>query len=244
MRIVQLLILTFLLSACRTENDKMLGHWHSVPFEDGSFWTLDVTDSTTQTNRYNHSRYQQEYNRIFNYKGEEILWIDYEEYRNIEIKNDTLLLNEHFRFIRVKETHHLHDHFPNSLVHLNLPRSTKSSETELPYRKSQLSHIYIGPPKETEMHSELINLDSTCFQILDFIATGYSDLEMFARKEDEKLHEDENYWLIIHADSTTTQPTIDTLLTLLEPLGVINGFIISKYNYKLDRIEYEELNHR
>jgi hypothetical protein len=160
MRIVQLLILTFLLSACRTENDKMLGHWHSIPFEDGYFWTLDITDSTTQTNRYHHSRYQQEFDRIFNYKCEEILWIDYDEYRNIEIKNDTLLLNEHLKFIRVKETHHLHDHFPNSLVHLNLPRSTKSSETELPYRKSQLSHIYIGPPKETEMHSELINLDS------------------------------------------------------------------------------------
>lgn len=52
MRIVQLFFLILLLVSCRTETDELLGHWHSVPLEDRYFWTLDITDSTTQVNKF------------------------------------------------------------------------------------------------------------------------------------------------------------------------------------------------
>ncbi|WP_370089643.1 hypothetical protein [Ekhidna sp.] len=239
MRIFQLLVLTFLLSNCQPDEDRLIGHWESTPRDDGSYLTLDVTDSTTQVNKYDLFSYHQVFNRIYNHKNQEILVIDYEDYVDFKIINDTLFINENLKFFRREERNILRDHFPNSLVRLNLTSPTTNPKVELP-RPSQQAHLFIGPPYQ-HSKSYYYNADSTCFQTVDFIATSLIDLEYFVRQEDDKLSEVENNWLIIHADSTTSQATLDTLLSIIEPLDIVNGFIISRYNYELDELVYEEM---
>ncbi|MEQ8903984.1 hypothetical protein [Ekhidna sp.] len=239
MRIVQLLTLTFLLSNCQTKEDQLIGHWHSIPMEDGFYWTLDVTDSTSQVNKHDQFSYHQVFERVYNHEFREILVIDYESYVDFEVKNDTLFIDENLKFVRTEDPNYLRDHFPNSLVRLNLPKPTTNSKTKLP-RPSQQAHLFIGPPYQLS-ESYYYNADSTCFQTVDFIATSLTDLEYFVRQEDDKLSEVENNWLIIHADSTTSQATLDTLLSVVEPLGILNGFIISRYNYEHDTLEFEDL---
>lgn len=136
---------------------------------------------------------------------------------------------------------HLQDHFLGSQVELKLPKSSSNSVDSLIHRPSQISHLYIGPPKIRIRDYVMVNSDSTCIQLANFLVRGMKDLEYLAQQEVDKLSNNEKYWLVIHADSTTAQATIDSVKILLEPKEVINGFYVSRYNYELDRLEYEVL---
>lgn len=244
MRIVQLIILAYSLSACQTEKDKLIGHWHSVPLEDDYYWTLNISDSTTQVNKY--STGEPEFLRYHEETGEESIFFDFEGYPDFEIRNDTLFIDENFRFLRAQEKHHLNDRFPGSLVRLDLHKSTSNSKVDLP-RSSQLAHIYIGPPIKNVESIDLINPDSTFFQASGFLVIqgdrysifGYDHLKYFALYEAGR--HGSGFWLAIHANSTTSDTTIDRLQALLVSFEYINGFVVSRYNYELDQLEYEEL---
>lgn len=239
MRIVYISIIAFTLFACRTVPDELLGHWHSVPSEDGYYYTFDISDSTTLVNKYDLETGEPETNR-FDKNGNEEIVFRWESFHDYEIIYDTMILNEAYKFVKVKESNHLKDHFLNSKVRLQLPSSNIKSKPKLPYLPYQLSHLFIGPPKDYFKPNEhLINVDSTCFQTWD-VLVGYDHLKDFVLDEDSKIPSDDNIWLIIHSDSTTSQETIESVRTRLKPLGVINGFILSRYNYELDQIEYEE----
>ena len=165
MRIIQLLLSAFVLVSCRTETDELLGHWHSVPLEDGTYWTLDVTDTSTQINKYDIWNSEWPFNR-FDENGKERITFLMEDYEDFEIRNDILFLTELFRFTRVQENNHLTDYFTSSIVQLNLPKATSASQLDLSNIK-QWVPIYVGPPKEGSELSELISADSTCIQTLD-----------------------------------------------------------------------------
>ena len=243
MRTVHLLILICFVTACQTERDELVGHWHSISSAEIDYHTLDITDSTTQVNKYGGEWYP-EFLRYHEDTGGEALVFDFKEYKDYKLINDTLVIHDQLKFLKVEEKHHLNDRFPNSKVRLNLPKPTNNPTIELPQWKSRLSDIYIGPSIQISESDELINADGTSFQTWDFLATDIEDLKIFAQGEKDKLHKDMDYWLVIHADSTTSQTTIDSLRTLLEPLGVINDFIVSRYNYELDQLVYEELDSR
>ena len=237
-RMLQLLLLPLLLASCAQKGDKLVGHWHSIPNEGLYYWTLDITDSTTQANKYELEYWGPAFPRTHDSTGQESIFVDFEEYRDIELRGDTLYLTEQFKFIRIQEDHHLNDRFPGSLVHLNLPKPTGTPIVKLP-RPSNRSHIYIGPAKHPS-ESHYFNADSTCFQVTDFIATGLVDLVYFMRQEDAAIAANENNWLIIHADSSTSKATLDTLMSVLDPLDLLHGYILSRYNYDLDEMVYEE----
>lgn len=243
MRIVLLLTLIYLLTSCQKEKDELIGHWHSIPQDDESYLTLDITDTTTEINKYGGEWFGGEFLRYHEDTGEETLVFDFEKYTDFELTNDTLVINNQLKFFKVEEKHHLNDRFPNSLVRLNLPKPTNNPPIVLPQWKSLISHIYIGPPSKANVSSELINSDSTCFQTWDFIA-GYTDIKQFVQAEKDKVHDKEKIWLLIHADSTTSRTTIDSVRALVEPLGITNGFIVSRYNYDQDQMVYEELDSR
>ncbi|MEO9473895.1 MAG: hypothetical protein ABJG41_00100 [Cyclobacteriaceae bacterium] len=240
MRIIQLLLLTLVFLSCRTETDELLGHWHSVPLEDGTYWTLDVTDTSTQINKYDIWNGEWPFNR-FDENGKEVIVFLMEECKDFEIRYDTLFLTELFKFTRVHENNHLTDYFTNSMVQLNLPKTTPASQLELPEIK-QWVPIYVGPPKKGSELSELINSDSTCIQTWD-VTINYQDLEKFAQQEYKKWSpKNPNYWLLINADSSTSQLVIDSIRTTLEPFNFIEGFILTRFNYEQDRLEFEKLN--
>jgi len=75
------------------------------------------------------------------------------------------------------------------------------------------------------------------------VLVGFDDLQRLAEQEADKWG-DPHYSLVIHADSSTSPATIDSLRMLLKPFEFIDGFIVSRYNYELDRLEFEELNSR
>lgn len=238
MRTVQLLILTFLFSGCYYQQDKLAGHWHSISSEGDPYWTLDITDSTTQVNKYDIETNEGLMPR-FDVNDEELIIFLLEEYKDFEIRNDTLILADKIRFTKVTETSHHKDRFLNSFVRLDLPETKDSTTLELP-RPSQTIHLFIGPPKSNGKWTNSINPDSTCIQIWDMLAT-YSDIENFVRYEDDKIAKDENNWLVIHSDSTTSATIIDSLKSIVEPLELINGYFHTKYNYQQDELVYEKL---
>ncbi|MFY0608303.1 MAG: hypothetical protein JXR10_16415 [Cyclobacteriaceae bacterium] len=236
MRIVQLFGLTLLLFSCRTESDKLIGHWHSVHQEDGHYWTLDVTDSSTTVNKYDIETSEPETIR-FDKNGDELIVFMWEEYRNFNVTNDTLVIAEHYRFVRVDEEYHMNDIFLGSLVKINLPKSTKISRPDLLEGK-QWEYILVGSDKN-ENPSELSKIQT------NNVFSSLTGLPIFAQIQSDKWSsKNPNYWLVIHADSLTSELLINSIRTSLEPFDFIEGFFVSRFNYELDRLEYEELNGR
>ncbi len=173
--------------------------------------------------------------RRFDKDGNEAIVFLEEEYENFEIRNDTLFLNEFFSFTRFKDKNHMNDCFLGSKVQINLPRSTVNSRTDLLNGK-QWAPIFVGQPKNPQTSN------SIRFQPYD-VTIGFNDLTRFAQIEADKWG-NPHYWLVIHADSSIYLSTLDSMRTLLEPFDFIEGFYVSRFNYELNQLEYEELNGR
>jgi hypothetical protein len=237
-RLSLLLLFIYPFMNCYAQKDELIGHWHSVPQYGPFYKTLDITDSTTHVNKYALDAREPATNR-FIANGEELIVFNWQSYSDFEVRNDTLILNEAIKFVRITESHHLSDRYLHTEAQLKLPKAIGLPEVQLP-APGLISNLFIGPPKRPLKTGETLNADSTIFQTWDLLV-GPEGLDRFVIVEREKLSDSYDPVLIIHADSSTSQKTIEQVLNTIAPLSLMKGYYLARYNYEKDMFEYEVL---
>lgn len=232
-----ILMLTFF--ACETKKDELVGHWHSLKNEIGNFETLDINDSVSIYNQHDILGWSGKFPRVNNEGVQIIVSPHLSGTTHFEINGDTLRLENEYVFIRVEEESQMNDYFCNSVLQVQLEKSTESSFSFSELANQQLTQIIIGKLRNRNYSSKLMNLDSTYIQVND-VLIGYSDIKRFAQHEFDKWS-NTPYSIVINQDKSTHSSTIDSIASILKPLDFIDDVLISNYNFELDRMEFERI---
>jgi hypothetical protein len=100
-RLIILLIINVAFYSCQPEKEKIIGHWHSLTDKSGNYYSVDFSDSLESTNKLSDLGWQEEHKRRHN---EVILYpILLEPISNIKIHTNTLIVNDEYAFVKVKE---------------------------------------------------------------------------------------------------------------------------------------------